>query len=365
MRILKYIFLLLVLIFIAVAVFVATQKGDFDITRTKIIHSPKAVVFNYVNDYSNWESWVSWGSPDTDYTYSAVTAGKGSKFSWDGSQSDGASQTLFVKESDSISQRMEINGLPSDVSWKFKDTLGGTKVTWRIKGKMGFMPKISAAINGGYEKVIGTMYEASLISLDKTLNREINAYQIKVDGIVQKPGTYYLRQTIVSTIPDMPKNIRVMFSKLNYFFRKNKMAIAGKPFVSYDYFDTSKGITKFSVCYPVNEEIFIAAGSDISSGKQEPFRAVKTTLTGDYSHLKEAWDKTFEYIAKNKLTESDGGNYLESYKIGKETVKNPSKWVTEIYIPIKAATAVPVPVVPKPIVQPTPAATADEEISIP
>jgi hypothetical protein len=42
-------------------------------------------------------------------------------------------------------------------NWKFKDTVGGTKVTWRSKGKMDFMFKIYSALNGGVDKIIGTM----------------------------------------------------------------------------------------------------------------------------------------------------------------------------------------------------------------
>ena len=56
MKILKYIFLLILLAFFALTVFVATQKGDFNVTRSIIIKSPKSTVFNYVNDYRNWET---------------------------------------------------------------------------------------------------------------------------------------------------------------------------------------------------------------------------------------------------------------------------------------------------------------------
>jgi effector-binding domain-containing protein/uncharacterized protein YndB with AHSA1/START domain len=365
MRIIKYIFLLLVLVFVAVAVFVATEKGDFDITKTKVIRSPRTVVFNYVNDYSNWQNW--WENPGTDFTYTNVTAGKGASFSWDGSDSNGSMQTFSVKENDSIHQKMEMDGMPGEVFWTFKDTTGGTKVTWRVKGKIGFMPKIYAALKGGANRVIGIMYEKSLDKLDKTLDYEINTYKIKVDGITEKPGNYYLHQNITSTIANMPKNMRIMMSELIYFFRKNKIPMYGKPFVSYDYYDKSKGISKFSVCIPVREEIFIAPGSDIMSGKSASFRALKTTLTGDYSHLDEAWDKTYDYIGKNNLQITEGGKYIEVYKVAKENVKNPSKWVTEIYIPIQAEAIAPAPTTIVPAIQSaiTRPETPTEEISIP
>jgi hypothetical protein len=60
---------------------------------------------------------------------------------------------LFVKENDSIAQKMNYNGTSSTISWSFKDTEGGTKVTWQSKGNMSFF-KNSTALNGGVEEVI-------------------------------------------------------------------------------------------------------------------------------------------------------------------------------------------------------------------
>ena len=109
----------------------------------------------------------------------------------------------------------------------------------------------------------------------------------------------------------------------------------GKPFVIYHNYDTSKGITTLSVCIPIKEEVFTSPGSDITSGKFTSFDAVKTTLKGDYSHTKEAWEKAIAYIQKNNLTQDFALPYVEIYTKNNEQVANPSQWITEIYIPIK------------------------------
>ena len=331
MRILKYIFLLLVLFFIAASVFVATQKGDFDIIQSKVIKSPKNVVFNYVSDFRNWEDWFLLG--DTKFKYTSTTAGIGSGFSWNGSKSNGNIQTVFIKNTDSISQKMGLNGLPAHVYWTFADVGGKTKVTWRIKGKMSFMPKIYAVLKGGAEKVMGAIYENSLEKLDKTLDYELNTYKIKVEGVADLPGRFYVSQQIKSTIADMPRNMRIMTSKLLYFFKKNNLPMAGKPFVIYKSFDMKQGTTRFLVCIPVNDEIYTSPESDINHGKLSPMRAVKTTLTGDYSHLIEAWAKTSEYMINNGLTKA-GNETIEKFVLGRQEIKSPSKWVTEVYFPI-------------------------------
>jgi effector-binding domain-containing protein len=126
-----------------------------------------------------------------------------------------------------------------------------------------------------------------------------------------------------------------MIPKLIHFFKKNKLAMHGKPFVIYHTYDTANGITKLSVCIPIKEAVFTSEGSDITSGRLYPFQAVKTILTGDYSHSKEAWKKTFDYISKNNLSQNTAIPYLELYSKNMDQIANPSQWITEIYIPIQ------------------------------
>lgn len=338
MRILKYLFLLLLLSLFAATIYIATLKGDFNVARSIFIKSPKATVFNYVNDLRNWETFGSWKreDPKMTFNYPKNTVGIGGYYSWEGSDGNGDMKTLAVSGNDYIRQKMNFNGSLSDVYWTFKDTLGGTKVTWRSKGRMGFAFKVYSVFNGGVSKVIGNMYEKSLANLDKTLDYEIHTYKVKVNGVVRKLGAFYLKQTINSKISSVPYNLRIMIPNMIHFFQKNHLVMYGKPFVIYHTYDTANGITKMSVCIPVKEEVHISEGSDISSGLLYPFQAVKTTLTGDYSHSKEAWDKTSDYIDANHLTENKEGTHIEIYTKNMVQIANPSQWVTEIYIPLKA-----------------------------
>jgi effector-binding domain-containing protein len=358
MRILKYIFLLILLAFFALSVFVATQKGDFEVQRSKVIKSPKVTVFSYVNDFRNWENFGSWKAddPKMEFIYPQHTIGKGGSYSWKDTEGNGNVKTVEVADNAGIRQKMDYSGTVSDVYWTFKDTLGGTKVTWRSKGHMSFGFKIYSAFNGGVDKVIGTMYERSLANLDKSLNYELNTFSIKVDGIVHKTSAFYLSQRIRSKISNVPRNIRIMLPKLFYFFKKNKMTMYGKPFVIYHTYDMAKGITDMSVCIPVDKQIFISPGSDIISGKLNGFEAVKTTLTGDYSHLQQAWDKAFAYMDEKGIPQSEGGAYVEMYSVNMEQEKHPSKWVTSIYIAIRQKTVV----APKPKTYAPVAATVPE-----
>ncbi|MFD1602538.1 transcriptional regulator [Flavobacterium artemisiae] len=352
MKILKYLFLLALLSLVALTVFVATQKGDFDVERSKVINSPRAVVYSYINDFRNYEDFESWAleDPSIKMTFPQKTSGNGASFYWDGTEGKGNAITLKTKDGESIEQKLNQEGTEADINWTLKDTLNGkTKVTWKGKGTMSFMFKIYAALHGGSDRVIGTIYEKSLANIDKNLDYETKTYAIKVNGVVKKTETPYIKQTFTSEIQKINKNARIVIPKLIHFSETNGLSASGKPFIIYHTYDTARGLAKISICLPINKEISISSGSDILSGKLNSFDAVKTTLTGDYSHTNEAIAKTTAFINNEKIIPELAWSHLEILSVSKLDVKSPSKLMTEIYFPIKPKE---VPVVKTPVYDP-------------
>ncbi len=336
MRIIKYIFLLLFLIFIGLTVFVSTQKANYDVTRGKVIKNPRAVVFNYINDFRNWETFASWIKNDESikFNYPELTMGIGASCSWISNNGSGNLKTFFIKDNDSIVQKMIQNGEQSTIYWKFKDTVGGTKVSWRSKGKLDFKSKVMAFFKGGINSVVGDSYEKSLENLNKTLDYEINTYNIKVNGIVNRPGGFYLKQFIHCKQKEVDRYIKILVPRMEHFFKKNKIIASGKPFIIYHKYDRANDDIGFSVCIPVRDYIHIMPGSDIQSSNLANYTSLKTTLIGDYSHTQTAWKKSFDYISDNHLERNRSGQVIEVYVKGRNDSKSPSKWVTEIYIPV-------------------------------
>ncbi len=337
MRILKYIFLLILLVFIASSVFIATQKSDYIVTRSRVVNVSKAIAFDYVSDYANWPQWMIFEDGKVNYSFPTDSNDKTNSFKWDGSQTTGEVYTITKSATDSIKQKMVYDGSESEVSWTFKDTIGGTKITVISQGKLNFMSKFKALRNGNADKFVGAFYENSLASLDKTLKHELKTFKVEVQGIVIKAAKFFIQKTIISLDSKILNNNRIMRAGLEAFAKENSIVADGQPFILYHYSNPSNNTTKFSVCYPVKNEIFISEGSDMSSGHYDSFRAVKTTLTGNYTHLAEAWQKTNAYINENRLIKKDSLPRLELYKIGKEKFSSPTQWVTELYLPIEDA----------------------------
>ena len=165
MRILKYIFLLILLAFIGITVYVATQKGNFEISKSNIIKVQRSTVFDYINDYKNWETFGSWMKKENNikFDYPSKTIGAGGSSSWESGSDNGKIKTIFVKENNSIIQKTNFNGTDATINWTFKDTVGGTKVSIYCKGEMDLLTKISTFFKGGISSILDDTFEKSLI----------------------------------------------------------------------------------------------------------------------------------------------------------------------------------------------------------
>jgi predicted transcriptional regulator YdeE len=334
MKIVKYIFLLLLLAAVALTVFIATQDGKYNIVREQYIKAPKNVLYNFVNDYRNWESVALFPETDTTTVYTfSENAGK-TQLTWKSADTEGKLYTIKTVGNDSIIQKAHNNGLDSDIFWKFKDTLNGTKVTVMVKGRLSFIEKAYSVLNGDIKNQTETGLQNSLDNLNDYLVNELSTYTIDVKGMVKKNAVFYLGHTDSVTVEGLNRKIFNLLPKLLNFVKENKIATNGAPFILYKKHDSIKGFTKFAVCVPIKEEIFTSPGSEFEGGKLESFNALKTTLKGDYSHLKEAWNAAYAHVRKNNLPENTFGSYIEVYSTGMQQTKKPSQWVTDIYIPI-------------------------------
>ncbi|WP_322550703.1 GyrI-like domain-containing protein [Flavobacterium psychraquaticum] len=311
MRILKYIFLLFLLFSLAFVVFVATQPGDYKIIRSKEIKISKDILFNFVSDTSALQNWSPWNQNEVVFKNDSITS------------NDTLSQQLFFAEN------------PNKSLFRFENTKKGTLVTWELNGKMDFKSKLANALQGGVHNVIGDKLVDGLINIDNYLVKELSTYTIEIEGLVTKHATNYIQQIDTCAAADFQKVSKRLLQNMISFVAQNEIKITGLPFIVFDNKKLPQNKISFAMCVPVEEEILTTEGSDISGGHFDEFLAIKTILTGDYSHKKEAWAKTVNYVKKEKLIEDVFGKYIEIYKVSLPKERKPSKWVTEIYVPIK------------------------------
>lgn len=343
MKATKYILLLLLLLIIGFSIYIAVQPNSFEITRTETINAPKAVVYNNVIDFKNWESWSSWVEehPDATIKLSEKTKGIGSTFNWQYDNKSGVLETTDTNPNSSISQDMQFGNFPqTDVQWHFDSQNDKTTtVTWTISGEnLSFKFKLISAFTGGIEKKMGPILEKSLTNLDRAVQAEMKVYSITIEGLTQHSGGYYLYNTTSSKFSDLDNNSKSMLAKVGAYAIAHNITMAGKPFVLFHKRDKENDAVIFSSCIPTNSRI-ISEEPDVLTGKLESFETVKTVLNGDYSNLKEAWEATLKYISDNNLEAIEAGPMLETYLTMPENYPNPADWKTEIYIAVKRVEA--------------------------
>ena len=311
MRILKYLFLLFLVLFIAFVVFVATQPGDYKIIQSKEIAIPKDEVFHFIADTNSFHDWSPWEADEAIISNASKST------------------------PDSLFQKITIKDEISQSSFQFQSTKKGTRVTWLMQGTLDLKSKIISVLNGGANPVIAVQLEKGLENINYYLVNEIGNYTIKTNGLVTQKATNYIQQQTTCAVKDFEKKSKAMLQNMLSFVTQNNIKTTGLPFVRYINKKSPDQKTVFAVCIPVAERIFTLEGSQISGGRFEAFEAVKTTLTGDYSHNDKAWRAARGYMNKNKLTQDSAEKAIEIYKVSLPKERKPSKWVTEIYIPVQ------------------------------
>ncbi|GAA4896788.1 hypothetical protein GCM10023311_21920 [Flaviramulus aquimarinus] len=339
MKAFKYILFLLLIAIIGMSIYIAVQPNSFEVTRTRTIEAPAPVIYNNVIDFKNWPAWSSWveADPDIKITLPEQTLGVDGSYSWEDKDGIGTMKTIETIPNQSIKQQMQFADFPtSDISWEFKPNSDGTTdAIWTISGKdLPFGFKAFATLMGGVEKQIGPHYERSLKKLDSIVVADMNRYSIIVNGITQHGGGFYIYNTTSCKISDLASKMQDMMPKVATYAMNNGIKMAGAPFTYYHKWDEENNAVMFSSCVPTTEKV-ISSEPDILTGQLKPFKAIKTTLKGNYNNLKEAWETVSKYIKDNNLEELHDAPALEVYQTDTINTPNPADWITEIFIAVK------------------------------
>jgi len=345
MKILKYLFFLLLIAIIAGAIYVATKDGNYQVEETTIIKAPVPVVFNEVNNFKNWEKWGPWmdDSDDMIINYPEKTIGENASYSWKSEEmGDGSIRNIKVIPESAIDQELMFKSpygeSKSNVYWDFIEVEEGTKVTWGIEGKQSFMEKLAFTfMDQSFPEMIRPMYKEGLEKLNDVVLEKMNVYSINVDGVTTHGGGFYMYATTATKISQVQTKMQQMFADVNLYMEQNNISSMGKPFVLYNKWDEQNNSAIYSTGVFTPSLIITPAESTVLNGMLPVQKVIKTTLKGDYKYLKEAWEKAYKYAEENSLSINPDAPSFEVYMVGPDHTTNPANWVTEIYMPLLEA----------------------------
>jgi len=169
MKIIKYLTLLFLLFLLAFVVFVATQPATYQITKQKEINSPTNVVFDYVNDFSNWSDWQQFNDEENlNFTTSTNTIGEKAFVLWNTKN----------KIATTFSQKILLFRITFRIPTN-KHFIGNLKNKNRhisfsyYKRRFNFQRKIYSVLNGGITSYVGPQIESSLDKINNYLVNEL------------------------------------------------------------------------------------------------------------------------------------------------------------------------------------------------
>lgn len=343
MKILKYLFFLLLIAIIAGAIYVATKDGEYHIQETKVINAPNEMVFQEVNEFKKWKNWDPWSAEADDIIikYGTKTSGDSAVYIWKSETvGDGNIKTVSAKPFSEIEQELKFENTFGESTgkayWEFNEVEEGTELTWGLKGNQSFMEKLAFTFQDkSISEMMRPKFQTGLNRLEQVVLNKMEKYTINVDGIIQHGGGYFMYTTTASKISQVDEKMGAMFAEVSSYMDKNNIEKSGNPFILYNEWNKTTGNAIFSAGIFTPSEVITPAESEILTGFLPNQRVLKTTLKGDYKNLLEAWQAAYDYIETNDLEVAENSRNFEVHLNSPENIANPAQWVTHLYIPVK------------------------------
>lgn len=342
MKIIKYLFFLFLIIFIAGSIYVATKDGDYSVESSKVINAPAPMLFKEVADLSNWKSWNAWDEQkEINMDVSEEPTGEGAEFSWTADEiRDGRITTISTIPYSKIEQSLVMDTSTGEatgkITWSFEAEEDQTRVTWQMSGSQSFKEKLAFTIQEkDFTEIFQPIFEQSLENLEENVIRKMEEYSINVDGITEHGGGYYMYTTTAAKLGEVNARASKMIAQVSVYMNDNNISISGKPFIIYNQRDERNNTSIFSAAVPTPSQVITPSGSPVLNGYLSPQKVVKTTLRGHNKNAAEAWEKTYRYIEENELEVDPRGQAFEIFITNPLEVENPALWITEIYIPVQ------------------------------
>lgn len=165
---------ILVAVVIAVAVLalvIATRPAEYKVERSVSVSAPAAIAYAQVADFHGWEAWSPWGKldPGMKVDFGGPASGTGAAYHWTGNDKVGEGRMTITgaKPGSEIVIRLEFLKPMEDVAtttFSFAPDGAGTKVSWAMTGKLGFIGKAMCMVKS-MDAMIGPDFEKGLAAL--------------------------------------------------------------------------------------------------------------------------------------------------------------------------------------------------------
>jgi effector-binding domain-containing protein len=332
MKWIKRILLTLIAI-IALALIVAfLLPSSYKVERSVIIVSDATKIMSQVTDLKKWDFWSPWKPHDTAATYTYNdTVGKNAFMSWKGKiVGTGNLRITAVDTGKSISYNLafvEPYENKSTGSYIFEKAPEGTKVTWTNEGKLSWPVGRWMGVFMNFDKMLGPDFEKGL-SLLKSHVEKMHVYSYNVVEKNIEPFTIAsIHEKIKNS--EIKKTLTADYAAIMEYAAKKGTKCSGPPMamtISYDSLNWD-----FEAALPLDKEI--PSTDKIKIKKSYGGKTAFVVYHGPYDKTAGAYSDIKAYITENNL--KINGEPCETYVTDPGLERDSSKWITNIYFPVK------------------------------
>ncbi len=335
MRILKFILSIIAILIGLYLLACLVMSKDYDVSRTITVNAPIELVFNQANDFNEMKNWSPWKDydPNAEITITGELGMPGYKYAWKSKNENvgiGYMSRTKTEQNKLIENDLYFEGFENtSVSyWTFENTPEGVKVVWGNKGDMPFLMK---PLGPMMDKWMGPDFEKGLQRIKdyvETNKDKLSAGSIKVEE-VQLPEMFVMTMRDTASNATISMKLGKCYGEIGAVMQKQKLNMAGAPFAIYhdyheNYFDMEPGVA--------TDKEGKSEGK-ITARKMNATKAVVAHYYGRYEDTGKGHEAADAYIKAKGLTVS--GKPWESYITDPMTEKDTSKWLTDVYYPVK------------------------------
>jgi len=301
------------------------------VERTIMVDAPANIIYNQVNTLKNWENWSPWHKLDPEMTlvYSGPASGVGSKYIWESKKVGSGALTITESHHHSfIATEMDFMEQGTATSnFRFEPLNGGTQVTWSMDTDMGLNP-ISKYMGLFMDRMVGADFEKGLANLKDFSEKWAASIPVKIEE--RKIDDQYILTIRAQCTPDeVSQQLANIYGQISTFMNTKGLKPTGSPFAIYHSFSTDEIDMEAGI--PINREANSA--ENIRFQKRNGGKVIMVEHHGSYDKIGNIHDQVNQWIIRQNKKVI--GSPWEVYVTDPQKEKDTSKWITEIYYPIK------------------------------
>lgn len=293
------------------------------------INAPVDIVFNAVNDLSQWENWSSWKASDSTMvtTLAENYIGKGGSYSWKG-EVIGEGNLTILSSTPNEEIKTEIHFGPQGSAnghWVFSAAQQGTHVDWDVTSHFKYPFNIMLLFMD-FGEMMSKEFNKGLAMLKD--HAEKKAAEMKTTFEIKEmdlPARYYIgiRETI--KMEDITAHLAENFPKVFGAVAQKGLEMAGMPSGLYYTWDEATSTTEFLQAAPLKENATIEGFETVELPAS---KALVIDYYGAYEGIGAAHEAMEAYLKEKGYTSRPPA--IEEYVTDPGQEPDPAKWLTQL-----------------------------------